>query len=76
MNSHVQKVEVELQCIRCQRRIRWAWMITYKSFRYTQLVYVCSECGNVIKVTNATKAYATSTGYNNNTPRILPHTSL
>jgi DNA-directed RNA polymerase subunit RPC12/RpoP len=76
MNSQVQKVEIELQCIRCQRRIRWAWMITYKSFRYTQLVYVCSECGNVIKVTNATKAFATSTGSLNKTPGIQPHTSL
>lgn len=62
MNSQVQKVEIELHCIRCQRRIRWAWMITYKSFQYTQLVYVCSECGNVIKVTNAAKALASSIG--------------
>lgn len=58
MNSQVQKIEIDLQCIRCQRTIRWAWMITYKSFRYTQLVYVCSECGNVIKVTNAADMHA------------------
>ncbi|HCA81579.1 MAG TPA: hypothetical protein DEP53_17760 [Bacteroidetes bacterium] len=62
MNSQVQKIEIELHCVRCQRRIRWAWMITYKSFQYIQLVYVCSECGNVIKVTNAAKAPASSFG--------------
>jgi uncharacterized Zn finger protein len=53
MNSRVQKVKIELVCARCSKRIQWAWVIKYKSFRLTRYVYVCGECGNVIKVTNA-----------------------
>lgn len=55
MSSHAQKIEIQVQCVRCLRQITWAWLITYKSYRYTQLVYVCSECGSVIKVSKAAR---------------------
>ena len=55
MSSRVEKVKIELVCARCSMRIHWAWVIQNKSFRYTQLVYVCSQCGSVIKVMNALK---------------------
>ena len=60
MSSRVEKVKIELVCVRCSMRIHWAWVIQYKSFRYTQLVYVCSQCGGVIKVMNAVKGPDTS----------------
>ena len=59
MSSRVEKVRIELVCARCSMRIHWAWVIQYKSFRYTQLVYVCSQCGGVIKVMNAVKGAGT-----------------
>ena len=55
MSSRVEKVKIELVCARCSMRIQWAWVIQYKSFRYTKLVYVCSQCGGVIKVMNDAK---------------------
>jgi ribosomal protein L44E len=76
MNSQVQKVEIELHCIRCQRRIRWAWMITYKSFRYTRLVYVCSECGQIIKVTNAAKELTASVISPSEREKVSPRAAL
>ncbi len=53
MNSRVEKVKVELVCARCSRKIQWAWVIEYRSYRLTQYVYVCGQCGSVLKVTNA-----------------------
>lgn len=53
MDSRVEKVKVELVCARCTKRIEWAWVIHYTSYRLTRFVYVCSKCGSVIKVTNA-----------------------
>jgi hypothetical protein len=63
MSSRVERIEINLQCVRCLRRIRWAWLITYKSFRYTQLVYVCGKCGSIIKVANASKGRNISDGH-------------
>jgi len=53
MGSQAERIEIDIHCARCRRRIRWAWLITYRSFRFVRLVYVCSECGGVIKVENA-----------------------
>ena len=52
MDSRVEKVKVELVCARCSKRIQWAWVIQYSSYKLTRFVYVCSQCGSVIKVTN------------------------
>lgn len=53
MNSRVEKVKINLVCTRCSKRIRWAWVIKYHSYQFTQFVYICSRCENVIKVVNA-----------------------
>ena len=55
MNSRVEKAKIDLTCTHCSRRIKWAWLIQYHSFQYTQLVYVCSECEQVIRIENAPK---------------------
>lgn len=56
MNSRVEKAKLDLVCSHCSKRIKWAWLIQYHSYQYTQLVYVCSECEQVIRIENAPKA--------------------
>jgi DNA-directed RNA polymerase subunit RPC12/RpoP len=56
MNSHVEKTKLDAICPHCSKRIKWAWVIQYHSYQYTQLVYVCSECEQVIRMQNAPKA--------------------
>ncbi len=56
MNSRVEKTKIDISCPHCFKRIKWAWLIQYHSFQYTQLVYVCSECEEVIRIENAPKA--------------------
>jgi DNA-directed RNA polymerase subunit RPC12/RpoP len=56
MNSRVVKSRLDAVCPHCSKRIKWAWLIQYHSFQYTQLVYVCSECEQVIRVQNAPKS--------------------
>jgi DNA-directed RNA polymerase subunit RPC12/RpoP len=53
MNSRVEKTKLDVRCPHCTKRISWAWLIQYHSFQYTQLVYVCSACEQVIKMENA-----------------------
>jgi len=53
MDSRVEKVKIELTCVRCSRKLEWAWVIEYTSYRLTRFVYVCGHCGGVIKVTNS-----------------------
>jgi hypothetical protein len=55
MNSRVEKAKLDLICPHCSKRVKWAWLIQYQSFQYTQLVYVCSECEQVIRIENAPK---------------------
>ena len=56
MNSRVEKAKLDFICSHCSKRIKWAWLIQYHSYQYTQLVYVCSECEQVIRIENAPKA--------------------
>ena len=56
MNSRVEKAKIDLICPHCAKRIKWAWLIQYHSFQYTQLVYVCNECEQVVRMENAPKA--------------------
>jgi DNA-directed RNA polymerase subunit RPC12/RpoP len=56
MNSRVEKAKLDLICSHCSKRIKWAWLIQYHSYQYTQLVYVCSECEEVIRIESAPKA--------------------
>jgi len=56
MNSRVEKAKLDVVCPHCSKRIKWAWLIQYHSYQYTQLVYVCSECEQVMRIQNAPKA--------------------
>ncbi|MBM4161111.1 MAG: hypothetical protein FJ217_08430 [Ignavibacteria bacterium] len=49
MSSLAGKVKAEIVCTHCTKRIKWAWVIKYRSYRFTQYVYVCSQCGRAIK---------------------------
>lgn len=68
MNSRVEKAKLDVLCSHCSKRIKWAWLIQYHSFQYTQLVYVCSECEQVIKIENAPHAPKVSSGFSD--PRL------
>jgi hypothetical protein len=63
MNSRVEKTRLDFRCSHCAKRITWAWLIQYHSYQYTQLVYLCSECEQVIKIENAPKVPKSSTGF-------------
>jgi hypothetical protein len=68
MNSRVEKAKLDVLFSHCSKRIKWAWLIQYHSFQYTQLVYVCSECEQVIKIENAPHAPKVSSGFSD--PRL------
>jgi DNA-directed RNA polymerase subunit RPC12/RpoP len=55
MKSRVEKAKMDALCPHCSKRIKSAWIIQYHSYQYTQLVYVCSECEQVIRIENAPK---------------------
>jgi DNA-directed RNA polymerase subunit RPC12/RpoP len=50
MSSFAGKVKTNIVCTHCGRRIRWAWVIRYRSYHLTQYVYLCSSCEQVITV--------------------------
>jgi hypothetical protein len=52
MKSRIERTKLDVVCTHCSKQIHWAWAIEYHSFRYTQLVFLCSECERVIKITN------------------------
>jgi len=52
MVSFVGKTRIDVVCARCSARIKWAWVVEYRSFHFIQFIYLCSECTSVLKVTN------------------------
>lgn len=59
MVSHVTKNPLDIVCTHCLKRIQWAWVLEYQSYHLIQFVYLCSECGAVLKVTTKkTRSFA------------------
>jgi DNA-directed RNA polymerase subunit RPC12/RpoP len=59
MVSHVTKAPLDVVCTRCSKRIQWAWVVEYQSYHFIQFIYLCSECGAVLKVTRKkTRSFA------------------
>jgi hypothetical protein len=56
MKSRVEKTKIDVICPHCSKRIKWAWLIQYHSFQYAQLVTMCSECEQVIRIQNAPRS--------------------
>jgi hypothetical protein len=62
MISLVGKARTDLVCARCSKRVKWAWVVEYRSFHFVQFIYLCSECASVIKVTKEDVRHSTPAG--------------
>ncbi len=50
MSSLAGRSRGEFVCTHCAGRTDWAWVIKYQSYLFTQYVYLCSNCGRVMKI--------------------------
>jgi predicted RNA-binding Zn-ribbon protein involved in translation (DUF1610 family) len=48
--SVVGKFKVDLVCTSCSKNIGRAWVMEYEGYHFTRVIYLCPNCGAVIKV--------------------------
>jgi uncharacterized Zn finger protein len=48
--SFAGKYKVDFLCTRCSKNFGWAWVIKYRGYHFTRVVYLCPACGTAMKV--------------------------